>query len=105
MQESVIFGYFGFAKNQKQPIRKNSHFRGQPLYGLVIKLLDKAKILAYSRDNGGERYTKRFDCWIHLVAMLYAVMMRFDSLREITAGLLAETRRLSHLGIKKTRTP
>ena len=86
-------------------MRKNSHFSGQPLYGQVIKLLDKSKILAYSRDNGGERYTKRFDCWIHLVAMLYAVMMRFDSLREITAGLLAETRRLSHLGIKKTRTP
>ena len=31
--------------------------------------------------------------------MLYAVIMRFDSLREITASLLAETRKLSHLGI------
>ena len=31
--------------------------------------------------------------------MLYAVMMRFDSLREITAGLFAETHRLSHPGI------
>ncbi len=48
-------------------MRKNSHFSGQPLYGQVIKLLDKSKILAYSRDNGGERYTKRFNCWIHLV--------------------------------------
>lgn len=43
---------------------KNNHFSGQPLYGQVIKLLDKSKILAYSRDNGGERYTKRFNCWI-----------------------------------------
>ncbi len=78
---------------------KSSHFSGQPLYGQVIKLLDKSKILAYSRDNGGERYTKRFDCWIHLVVMLYAVIQRFDSLREITASLLAETRKLSHIGI------
>ena len=31
--------------------------------------------------------------------MLYAVIMRFDSLREITASLLAETRKLAHLGI------
>ncbi len=31
--------------------------------------------------------------------MLYAVIMRFDSLREITASLLAETRKLSHIGI------
>ena len=75
-------------------MRKNSHFSGQPLYYQVIKLLDKSKVLAYSRDNGGERYTKRFNSWIHLVVMLYAVIMRFDSLREITASLLAETRKL-----------
>ena len=80
-------------------MRKNSHFSGQPLYGQVIKLLDKSKILYFSRENGGERYTKRFNCWIHLVVMLYAVIMRFDSLREITASLLAETRKLAHLGI------
>lgn len=80
-------------------MRKNSHFSGQPLYGQVIKLLDKSKILQFSRENGGERYTKRFNCWIHLVVMLYAVIMRFDSLREITTSLLAETRKLAHLGI------
>ena len=62
---------------------KSSHFSGQPLYGQVIKLLDKSKILQFSREYGGERYTKRFNCWIHLVVMLYAVIMRFDSLREI----------------------
>ncbi len=37
--------------------------------------------------------------WVHLVVMLYAVIMRFDSLREITASLLAEARKLRHLGI------
>ena len=35
----------------------------------------------------------------HLVVMLYAVIMRFDSLREITASLLTDARKLSHLGI------
>ena len=78
---------------------KSSHFIGQPMYGQVIKLLDKSKILETSRKHGGERYTKRFNGWVHLVVMLYAVIMRFDSLREITASLLAETRKLSHLGI------
>ncbi|WP_336594121.1 DUF4372 domain-containing protein, partial [Bacteroides acidifaciens] len=53
----------------------------------------------FNREYGGERYTRRFNCWIHLVVMLYAVIMRFDSLREITASLLAETRKLSHIGI------
>mgnify|MGYP000075465847 FL=1 len=73
---------------------KSTHFLGQPLYSQVIKLLDKSQILQISRNNGGERYTKRFDVWIHLVVMLYAVIMRFDSLREITASLLAEARKL-----------
>ena len=78
---------------------KSSHFIGQPMYGQVIKLLDKSKILQISREKGGERYTKRFNGWIHLVVMLYAVIMRFDSLREITASLLTDARKLSHLGI------
>ena len=37
---------------------KSTHFSGQPLYGQVIKLLDKSKIFQISRENGGERYTK-----------------------------------------------
>ena len=78
---------------------KSTHFIGQPLYVQVIKLLDKSKILQISREYGGERYTKRFNAWVHLVIMLYAVIMRFDSLREITASLLAEARKLGHLGI------
>ena len=78
---------------------KSIHFSGQPLYGQVIKLLDKSTILRISRKHGGEHYIKRFDCWTHLVVMLYAVIMRFDSLREITASLQAEARKLFHLGI------
>lgn len=39
--------------------KNNSHFSEQPLYGRVIKLLYKSKILAYSRDAGGDRGTAR----------------------------------------------
>ena len=78
---------------------KSTHFSGQPLYSQIIKLLDKSQVLQMSRNCGGERYIKRFDCWTHMVVMLYAVIMRFDSLREITASLQAEARKLSHLGL------
>ena len=78
---------------------KSIHFIGQPLYSQVIKLLDKSKILQISREQCGEHYTKRFTAWIHLVVMLYAIIKRFDSLREITTSLLADTNKLSHLGI------
>ncbi|MEQ3042453.1 DUF4372 domain-containing protein, partial [Odoribacter splanchnicus] len=78
---------------------KSTHFSGQPLYSQIIDLLRKSKILRISRANGGERYVKSFDGWTHLVVMLYAVIQRFDSLREITNSLLAESRKLCHLGI------
>ena len=78
---------------------KSTHFIGQPLYSQVINLLDKAKILQISQKKGGEHYTKRFTVWVHLIVMLYAVIKRFDSLREITTSLLADTNKLAHIGI------
>ena len=78
---------------------KSTHFIGQPMYNQALKLLDKSKILRISREKGGERYTKRFNGWTHLVVMLYAVIKRFDSLREITTFLLADTNKLAHIGI------
>ena len=68
--------------------------------GQLLNLLDKAKILRFSRENGGERYVKHFDAWQHLIIMLYAVIKRFDSLREITDSMFPEARKLAHLGIR-----
>ena len=62
-------------------------------------MLDKAKILEISRGKGGERYVNRVDCRVHLVIMLFTMIKRFDSLSEITAGLLRESGNLFHLGI------
>ena len=53
-----------------------------------------------SRKHGGEQYVKSFDGWHHLLIMLYAVIMRFDSLREIEALMLAEERKRSHIGLE-----
>ena len=38
------------------------------LCGQLISLLDKAKILDFCRENGGERYIKHFDAWQHLLS-------------------------------------
>lgn len=80
---------------------KSTHFFGQPGYGQLIKSLDREKIVAMSRKNGGERYVKSFDGYVHLLTMLFAVIMRFDSLREIEAAMTAEVRKLHHQGIDK----
>lgn len=79
---------------------KGTNFIGQPLLTQLLKSLNRDKILRMSRKMGAERYVKTFDGWEHLVVMLYAVIMRFDSLREIMASTLAEARKLGHLGIK-----
>lgn len=70
------------------------------MYGQLIKLLSKEEILKFSREHNGERYVKHFDAYQHLVIMLYAVIKRFDSLREITDSMFPEARKLAHLGIR-----
>ena len=80
-------------------MNKGTHFNGQPMYGQLINLLDKQEILKFSRENNGERYVKHFDAYQHLVVMLYAVIKRFDSLREITDSMFPEARKLAHIGI------
>lgn len=81
-------------------MRKSTHFFGQPIYGQFTKFLNKEKILQISRHHGGERYVKSFDGFTHLLTMLYAVIMRFDSLREIETSMIAEVRKLHHIGIE-----
>lgn len=78
---------------------KSSNFFGQPIYGQLIKSLDREKIVEMSRKYGGERYVKSFDGYTHLLTMLYAVILRFDSLREIETSMTAEVRKLHHVGI------
>ena len=93
---------FAVAKHKTRIIvGKSTHFFGQPVYGQLIKSLDRAKITEMSRKNGGEKYVKSFDGYTHLLTMLFAVIMRFDSLREIEAAMTAEVRKLRHIGIEK----
>ncbi len=78
---------------------KSSNFFGQPIYGQLIKSLDREKIVEISRKHGGEKYVKSFDGYTHLLTMLYAVIQRFNSLREIETSMTAEVRKLHHVGI------
>lgn len=80
-------------------MNKGSHFNGQPMYGKLISLLDKHEFLKFSREKKGERYVKHFDAYQHLVVILYAVIKRFDSLREIIDSMFPVARKLAHLGI------
>ncbi len=70
------------------------------MYGQLISLIDKEDVLKFSRKHNGERYVKHFDACQHLLVMLYAVIKRFDSLREVTDSMFPEARKLAHIGIR-----
>lgn len=57
---------------------KGTHFIGQPLFGQLISLLDKSKILKFSREKDGERYVKHFNAWQH---MGYHALCRHQKVR------------------------
>ena len=67
---------------------KSSNFFGQPIYGQLIKSLEREKIVEMSRKHGGEKYVKSFDGYTHLLTMLYAVIQRFDSASQRTPRML-----------------
>lgn len=75
---------------------KNS---GIPVFGEIVKLLDKQKINILAEEMGANRYTKRLDAYQHLIIMLYAQLGQFDSLREVELGLLCAASRMNHFGM------
>lgn len=78
---------------------KITTFSGQPQYLQILNLANRAKIQEISKQKGYNKYTKKLDGYTHFVAMLFAVLMRYDSLRETIIGLMAEAQKLQHLGI------
>ena len=78
---------------------KSTHFLGQPSYLQLIKLLDRVKMDSIIDKSDYNRYTKKFDAYTHLVTYLYAVLCRYDSIREVVVGLLSNATKLHHLGI------
>ena len=78
---------------------KDTHFTGQPLLAQILKLVDKTKIKELSTLGGHDRYVKKLDGYTHFTILLFAILQRYDSLRELTVGMLSEANKLQHLGI------
>jgi len=78
---------------------KSTNFSGQPIYNQLLSLVNKEEITNIIRRGNHDRYVKKLDGYSHFVIMLYAVLMRFESLREIVIGMLSESHKLHHLGI------
>lgn len=72
---------------------------GIPVFGEVVKMLDKEKIMQIALEMQVDRYTKRLDAYQHLIIMLFATLGEFVSLRELELGFMAAASRMNHFGL------
>ncbi|AXY73825.1 IS4 family transposase [Paraflavitalea soli] len=79
---------------------KGNFFTGQPIFNQILSHISRGRVKALGRSCNADRYCKSFGTYEHLVTMLYAILNRCDSLREVTTGLLAWEQRICHLGLK-----
>jgi len=78
---------------------KSTHFTGQPIFGQLLKFMNRSTINSISAKHDADRYVKKLTTYKHLVIMLYAVLEGCSSLREVIVGLLADANKLGHLGL------
>lgn len=64
----------------------------------VLRLLPRGAFDKAVTKYRADRYCKTFDCWDHLVAMVYAQLSGMSSLRDITTGFNAQSNHHYHLG-------
>lgn len=74
---------------------------GQPIFGQVMKLIDKTTFVQLVRDNKSDYYYKAFKSWDQLTVMLFGILSRCDSMSEICEGMKALGGKLNHLGMQK----
>ncbi len=78
---------------------KNAFFSGQPIFSQLLKFIPRDRFSNIVSKYKGDRYTKKFDSFHHLVSLLYAQFENCSSLREVEIGMLACMDKLTHLGI------
>ena len=78
---------------------KSTNFTGQPIFGQLIKFIDRQHINTIARKNGTDKYTKKLTTYKHLIVMMFVALNGYQSIREAITGLLANAHKLGHLGL------
>lgn len=76
-------------------------FVGQPIFGQILKLIDKAAFVSLVKEKKSDYYYKAFKSWDHLIIMLFGILSRCDSMAETCEGLKALGGKLNHLCLQK----
>ena len=80
---------------------KSSFFTGQPVLNQLLNLIDRNAVRSLGRHDKHDRYYRYFDTYTHLVTMLYCVLNKCTSSREVVSGMKACQHKLGHSGVRK----
>jgi hypothetical protein len=80
---------------------KTKKLAGQPIMNQILRLIPKSKISDIAKDTQCDRYYKKIPLMKHITTMLFGVLSRCNSIREICAGMLLCEGKLSHIGLEK----
>ena len=72
---------------------------GQPIFKQIIERVSKSLFDKIVKESRSDRYYKSFSSWDEFVSMLFGILTRCDSAREICDGMAALGGKLNHLGM------
>lgn len=75
-------------------------FTGQPIFSQILSFIDFDIIRKATRQYKSDRYYKKFKTREHLITMLYCVLHKCTSIREVTTGMQVCYTKLNHLGMR-----
>ena len=69
----------------------------------IMKSLSRSAFHRLSQRHQSDKYSKGFDSWAHLTAMVYAQLSGASSLRVLEAGYNSQSKHHYHLGTRTLR--
>ena len=78
-------------------MNQGTNFVGQHVFSQIISLCNKTVISHITLAFNANRYSKKLKAYEHFVTMMYGVLSRSTSLREIVMGLTLAEGKLKHL--------
>lgn len=72
---------------------------GQPIFKQIVEIIPKSLFARLSMEHQSDRYYKVFTAWDELVTLLFGILTRCDSAREVCDGMMALGGKLNHLGM------
>jgi predicted RNA-binding protein with RPS1 domain len=79
---------------------KGNHFFGSSVFGQLISLIDNRLVNKCAKKCNSNYYVKRFKTQDHLISMLFCVIAKCCSLREVSGAMLGLSGKTKHFRLE-----